>query len=197
MTAKQEAGRPVARPGAREAFSLALKKFVNGDRLDMQDLAAELGVDRTTLFRWVGNRDTLVVNILTTLADPTIKKAAEAANGSGGARVARIAEIYAQKIIDASYYRAFMQREPERSLRLTTTKASPLQQHIVENFQNLLQQEREGGHEFPPMDLHDLAYLIVRIIESFIYADIITGEEPDSTKVGAAIAALLTTSPAR
>ena len=45
------------------------------------------------------------------------------------------------------------------------------------------------------MDLHDLAYLTVRIIESFIYADIITGEEPDSSKVGIAIAALLSTGP--
>jgi hypothetical protein len=41
------------------------------------------------------------------------------------------------------------------------------------------------------MHVRDLAYLIVRIIESFIYADLITGDAPDARNVQAAIAALL------
>ena len=43
----------------------------------------------------------------------------------------------------------------------------------------------------PPLPPHDLAYLIVRIVESFLYADIITGEEPDIAMVEHAIGALL------
>jgi tetracycline repressor-like protein len=31
-----------------------------------------------------------------------------------------------------------------------------------------------------PVDRHDLAYVIVRLIESYIYLDLITGEDPQT-----------------
>ena len=80
---------------------------------------------------------------------------------------------------------------PPRPVRLITTKASPIQRHVVETFESYLQQEVDRGNLAPPMPVRDLAYLIVRIIESFIYADLITGDVPDARNVQAAIAALL------
>ncbi|MDX6743986.1 QsdR family transcriptional regulator [Actinocorallia sp. A-T 12471] len=188
---------PVVRPDAQAAFRLARRTFMAGQRVDMRRLADELGVDRSTLFRWVGNRDQLLVRILTSLADPSIRAAAEQASGTGGARIARIAGIYAQALIDAPYYRVFLRREAERALRLITTKASPLQQHVVGAFAELIRQEADRGDLEPPMAVDDLAYLLVRIVESFIYADSITGDEPDAAKAEAAIGALLGCRPAR
>jgi AcrR family transcriptional regulator len=182
---------PDARPGPATAVRLARRAFMAGERIDAQRLAAALGVDRTTLFRWVGNRDQLIVAVLTSLADPTLRDAAATAGGRGPERIGAIVRLFAQALIDAPYYRTFLRRETERALRLITTKASPLQQHVVASFERLLEQERDRGHLDPAMDLPDLAYLVVRIAESFIYADLITGEEPDAAKAGLAIAALL------
>jgi AcrR family transcriptional regulator len=179
------------RPCAAAALRLARRTFMAGDRIDAQALAATLGVDRTTLFRWVGNRDRLLVSVLTSLADPTLRDAAAAAGGTGPERIGRIVRLFAQALIDAPYYRAFLRRETERALRLITTKASPLQQHVVASFERLLEQERDRGHLDPALDLHDLAYLVVRIVESFIYADLITGDPPDAAKAELAVAALL------
>lgn len=156
----------------------------------MQLFAAELDVDRSTLFRWVGNRDQLLINILISLTEAVLRDIGESAPGRSGTRLAHIAGAYSQKVIDASYYRVFLQREPERSLRLITTKASPLQQRVVSTFERFILEEVEEGFTHP-LSTHDLAYLIVRIIESFIYADMITGDEPDAGKVEAAVAALL------
>jgi hypothetical protein len=39
--------------------------------------------------------------------------------------------------------------------------------------------------------VHDLAYLMIRILSSFVYSDLITGEIPDPAKVRQAAAALL------
>jgi len=187
-----EASPAAARPrsNSREAFRLSLSKFVAGERLDMQMIAAELSVDRTTLFRWVGNRDALLIEILTYLTDRALRTSAAEATGVGGPRIVAIASAYAARVIDASYYRAFLRREPERSLRLITTKASPLQQHVVQTFESLFREEAAAGFVHP-LELGDLAYLTVRIIESFIYADLITGNDPDWRKVEAAVAALL------
>ena len=162
-----------------------------GERVDLKSLAAELDVDRSTLFRWLGNRDQLLVDILISLGDPTLRSIVRDAGGTGGRRVARIAGDYAAALIAASYYREFMRREPERALRLITTQASPVQRRVVDEFARLLEQESARGELHHPLGTNDLAYLVVRIIESFIYADLITGEEPDAAKVETAVAAIL------
>ena len=188
---------PAGRRNAKDAFRMAMALFRAGERIDMQDLAAELGVDRTTLFRWVGNRDKLIVDILLTLTDGTLEdvvEAVDAVGDRGGARLADIAGAYADKIVKADYYRQFLRREPERSLRLLTTAASPVQRHVVQRFERLICEEVEAGWA-PPLAPHDLSYLVVRIIESFIYADLITGEAPDPGKVRTAVAALLGVGP--
>jgi hypothetical protein len=178
-------------PGAELAFRKARRAFVQGERIDMQSLAADLGVDRTTLFRWVGNRDQLTVHILISLTDPTLQAAVDSAEGTGGVRIAAVSRDYAQMLIQTEFFQVFIRREAERALRLLTSKASPVQSYVVAWFENLLQQEQDRGNLAHSMKLHDLAYLIVRIMESFIYADMITGDEADAEKVYAAVAALL------
>jgi AcrR family transcriptional regulator len=179
------------REGATTALRLARTKFMAGERLDSSRLAAELGVDRTTLFRWVGNRDQLLVAVLISLADPTLCSAEEAATGTGAERIGRVMRLFSQALIDAPYYRVFLQRETERAMRLITTKASALQLHVRAAVQRLLEQERDRGNLTPSMPLPDLAYLVVRIAESFIYSDLIVGCEPDAAKVELAVTALL------
>ncbi|MBY4108336.1 TetR/AcrR family transcriptional regulator [Rhodococcus fascians] len=173
------------------AFELARRTFIRGDKLDMQELATELGVDRSTLFRWVGNKDTLQVNVLRSLAESTERAILATASGTGGTRIADIAASYADALIGASYFRDFLRREPERSLKLITTKASPLQQQAVSMFQQVLEHEIAHGRLAHSLGAHDLAYLVVRIMESFTYADIITDDEPDASKVRTAVCALL------
>lgn len=176
---------------AEHAFRLARRRFVAGERIDMQTLAAELGVDRTTLFRWVGNRDQLIAAIFVSLTEPAIRDADDRAGRTGGERIALTAQLYAQTIIDSGFFQAYVRRESERALRLLTSKASPVQSEVVKVFERMIEQERDRGNLTHTMSSHDLAYIVVRIIESFIYADTITGEPPDSTKVGASVAALL------
>ena len=176
---------------AERAFRLARRKFVAGERLDMQVLAAELKVDRTTLFRWVGNRDQLIAAIFVSLTEPAVRDADERAGRSGGERIALTAQLYADTIIGSGFFQSYLRRESDRALRLLTSKASPVQSEVVRVFERMVEQERDRGNLGHAMSSHDLAYIIVRIIESFIYADTITGEPPDATKVGASVAALL------
>ena len=54
-----------------------------------------------------------------------------------------------------------------------------------------MQEEIDAGRIDPPLPLRDLAYLTLRITETFVYADTIAGETPDPAKVRQAIRALL------
>lgn len=157
----------------------------------MQQLAADLGVDRTTLFRWVGNRDQLLAEILVSLGERTFADSVKHARGTGPQRVADTMGEFVQALIDAPYFRGYLRRETERALRLLTTNASVVQSRMVDLVERLLREEQDLGRLPHPLPLPDLAYLIMRISESFIYTDLITGESPDAGKARTAIAALL------
>ena len=41
------------------------------------------------------------------------------------------------------------------------------------------------------MDLHEVAYVLVRLIESYVYLDFITGEQPDARRAEPIVRLLL------
>ena len=182
---------PDRRPDALTAFRVARRWFLAGRRIEMQELAAELGVNRATLFRWVGGRDDLLGEIIWSLAEPTLRRVINESSGQGGLRIATAAGRFATLVDQAPFIREFLRREPERALRILTTRASTVQARMVSAIEALLRDEITHGRLQPPLPPPELAYLIVRIIESFLYADIITGEQLDITKAEQAIAALL------
>jgi AcrR family transcriptional regulator len=185
--------RLAAEPGheAMRAFRAARSRFLAGERVDMGQLAAELGVDRTSLFRWVGNRDALLSEVLWSLAAPTLDSADAATPGGGPDRVAGILTSFVTAMIDASYFREFLRREPSRAMRLLTTTGSAIQRRYVALTETLLEEEVTAGRLRSPLPLHDLAYLLVRLSESFTYADLIAGEEPSGERAAATFAFVL------
>src|SRR3954466_10404854 len=58
------AGEEAARATPRDAFALAQRAFDAGERVDMHAIATELGVSRTTLYRWVGSKELLIGEVL-------------------------------------------------------------------------------------------------------------------------------------
>lgn len=180
------------RPDALTAFKAARSAFVAGRRIEMQELASELGVSRATLFRWVGGKDQLLAEIVWSVAEPTLARADEAATGlTGGQRITAITTNYAAAVIESPFFFSFVQREPERAMRLLTTRATSFQGRAMDWFEALISDEVDAGHLIPPLPVRDLAYVLVRLAETFIYADAIAGETPDPEKVRLTVGALL------
>lgn len=178
-----------SRPDAASAFALARSWFAAGRRVDMRELAVSLGVSRATLHRWVGSRDHLLAEIL--WAETSLVFNTVTFTGRGGAGVADAIGSFVSTVNLSLAFRTFLQREPERALRLLTTKASVVQSRTIAQLLDLLTTETSAGRLAPPLPLPDLAYVLVRLGESFIYTDVITGEEPDAEKARAAVSALL------
>lgn len=174
--------RLVDHPDAARAFALARQLFLAGQKIDMGELAAALGVDRTSLFRWVGNRDELLSEVLWSLAVPTLNRLDDSATETGAPRVSGVLTGFVSALIDADYFQIFLQREPARALRLLTTKESNMQRRFVAVVDHLI---AASGVELP-LERHELASLLVRMAESFSYSDIITGEEPSAERARAA-----------
>jgi AcrR family transcriptional regulator len=180
-----------AHPETLRAFHLARRRFLGGERIDMGALAAELGVDRTSLYRWVGTRDALLVEVLWSLAAPTMSRLQRRLGGTGAGRMAAFLGDFVDALIEAPYFRDFLHDEPARALRLLTTRDAPIQQRFVSCVESLVGRELDAGTYTCALPRHDLAYLLVRISESFTYADLIAGERPDAARARAAFAFVL------
>lgn len=181
-----------SRPDALAAFRLARATFVAGQRVEMQEVANELGVSRTTVFRWVGSRDQLLVEVIWSITVPAIARAAKAAGDKrGSARIADVMANFCAEVIQAKGFMGFVQREPERALRLLTTRATDYQARLVGLLETLIEEEATRAALTTVLPVHDLAYLSVRISEAFVYTDAIAGEMPDPEKVRSAVRALM------
>ncbi|WP_240044638.1 QsdR family transcriptional regulator [Nocardioides albidus] len=163
-----------------------------GRRIEMQELAQDLGVSRATLFRWVGGRDQLLAEIIWSMTLPTFEAAVQTSRRKRGAnRVASVLGDLAAFTVSSEPMMTFVQREPERALRLLTTQATDFQARLQALIEALLAEEIAAGRIDPPLPVHDLAYLTLRMSEAFVYSDVIAGETPDPGKVRQAVRALL------
>ena len=181
-----------AHPDALRAFEAARETLITGRRIDMGVLATSLGVDRTSLFRWVGNRDALLSEVLWSLAVPTLVQAEQsAAMFDGAERVAATLTHFTDDLISNDYFRQFLRREPARALRLLTTKESEIQRRYVATVEWLVRRDLGDAPLGGAIDVPTLAFLIVRVSESFTYSDLIAGDEPSTERARVALRVLL------
>jgi AcrR family transcriptional regulator len=186
-----QAAKPGSRGNALAAFHLARQRFQEGERVDMSALAAELGVNRVTLYRWVGSREKLLVEILWSLASPTLERERSRTRKRGAPRVVQIVSRFVAAVLANPGMSRFLAEEGELAMRLLTRRDAGFQPRLIEAVETLLREEVARGTLDIPADLHDVAYTVVRIIESYVYLDRITGEEPDAARAESILGLLL------
>jgi AcrR family transcriptional regulator len=174
-----------------DVFNLARKKWLAGERIDIGKLAGELGIGRATVFRWVGSRENLYGEICSALFMKEVERAQASAKGQGVARLLDTMERLLRSLSGAAPLRRFVQEDPEFALRVLTSRASTVQYRCTVAVRELIW---ELASE-PALPADELAYLVVRITESFLYRDVITGDDSDIEAAIRAIRLLLTAAP--
>jgi AcrR family transcriptional regulator len=171
-----------SRPAAAEALRLGRRRFLAGDHIDMSGLADELGVNRVTLYRWFGSRDQFLVEVIWSLARRTLDRIDASIRQRGAKRVVRLVAGFLDAVITNSGMQRWLSEEGEHAMRLLTRHETDFQPRLIAAIQEVLEQEAGAGRLDLPVDLRELAYVIVRLIESYTYLDLITGEQPDAAR---------------
>ena len=179
------------RPTPLDAFRLARRKFLAAERIDMSALADELGVNRVTLYRWVGSREQLLVEVVWSLGSRTLANVDKRVRAKGAERIVRVVTRFLEDVISNEGMRRWLAEEGELAMRLLTRHDTDFQPRLIQAIEELLREETDAGRLDLPVDLHEVAYVIVRLIESYTYLDLITGEQPDARRAEPVLRMLL------
>jgi AcrR family transcriptional regulator len=167
-----------SRPAPADALQLACRRFLDAQRIDVSALADDLGVNRVTLYRWFGSRDRLLVETVWSLARRALDAASAGGAGHGGERVVGVLMSFLRTVISNEGVQRWLAEEGEHAMRLLTRYETGFQPRLIAAVEQLLEQE---ALELP-VARRELAYVIVRLIESYTYLDLITGERADAER---------------
>jgi AcrR family transcriptional regulator len=183
-------GRPAAASRA-DVLALATRGYLRGARVDLQAIAAELGLGRTTIYRWFGSRDALLGEVLVRTAEPLLREARASAEGVGGVALLDTFDRFNRSLADAPALREFVERERDAALRVITSGAGNVQPRIVAMITDLIESEVSAGTYEPPVEPATLGYAIVRLAEAFLFNDAAAGMRGDVDRLRDVEAAIL------
>jgi AcrR family transcriptional regulator len=180
-----------ARPGPADALALARRRFLAGQRIDMSAVAEELGVNRVTLYRWFGSRDRFLVEVVWSLTEQALQAIDGATSAHGAARVLALCSGLLEAAIGNAGMRRWLAEEGEHAMRVLSRHETDFQPRLIRAVEDVLREEAAGGGLEVPVDLHELAYVLVRVLESYVYLDLITGEAPRAERAEPVLRMLL------
>jgi AcrR family transcriptional regulator len=183
-------GRPPA-ASREDVLAAAMHRYLRGRRVDVQAIAAELGLGRTTIYRWFGSREGLIGEVLVRAAAPLLEDARAKARGRGGEALLDTFDRLNRSLVDAPALRQFVEQEREAALRIITSSAGRPQQVMVAKIAGMIEDEVRAGHYQPPVEPSTLAYAIVRLAEAFLFNDAIAGIRGDVDRLRDVEAAIL------
>jgi len=169
-------------PGSpQRAVDLAARWVQDCRRLDMQGLADELGVSRATLFRQAGTRDVLLGKALWVLTEQTLVTAAsrwEAERPAGALRTPGTGRHMNALVSRSHSLRRLLDDEPALTLRVLTDPRGRVQTGVVAFIAASLRADMADFGLVPLIEPDALAYALVRLGESFLYADVLAARQP-------------------
>jgi len=164
-------GRPAA-ASRDDVLAAAMHRYLRGQRIDVQAIAAELGLARTTIYRWFGSREELIGEVVFRAAEPLIDAAQAAARGEGGVALLDTFDRLNRSYADAPALRQLVEQERAAALRIITSSSGKVHPSMVGRIAGLIEDEVRAGTYKPPVEPATLGYAIVRLAEAFLFSDV-------------------------
>jgi AcrR family transcriptional regulator len=183
-------GRPAA-ASRDDVLAAATSRYLRGKRVDVLSISAELGLGRTTIYRWFGTREELIGEILPRVTKPLLDEARAAARGRGADKLVDTFDRFNRSLVAAPALRQFVERERDAAVRIITSGTGNVQRRNVEMITEVIEAEVRAGAYEPPVEPATLGYAIVRLAEAFIFNESATGMGDSVDRLREVEAALL------
>ncbi len=183
-----EPARERSRSDARAAVACGRRRLLACERIEACAIADELGVNRTTLYRWFGGRDRFLAELLWSLVLDTLAWARSEASGEGPELLISTLRLFGEAVAGNAGYRHLLRTEPEAAARALFTAPGNVRERLLLAPDKLLGDvpAAEGGR---------LAAAIIRVGQAFLYGDHLGGAEPNPDEALGMLRLILAISP--
>jgi AcrR family transcriptional regulator len=189
QTLRSRGRRPAA--SRQDVLDAAVYRYLRGRRVDVQAIAAELGLGRSTIYRWFGSRDGLIGEAIVAATEPVFAEVCASAHGTGAAVLLDIFDRFNRRLADAPALGQFLEHERDTALRIITSSGGSVQPRMVAMIGHVIEEQIDAGDYDPPVEPADLAYAIVRLAEAYLFNDALAGMRGDVDRLRNVEAALL------
>jgi AcrR family transcriptional regulator len=170
-----EAGAP-PRVGPADVFNRAREIVNSGRRLDMVALGTELGISRATLYRWTGDRERLLSDILWTNVQALLEYIDATTTERGVARIEQFTARFLEALTTGGRLEAILRTEGDAGFRVITHPRGGVRPRLVAALTDRIQREVDDGFYHPTTEVGILTEGIVALGERFLYH----GGDPDA-----------------
>ncbi|MGV0740525.1 QsdR family transcriptional regulator [Mycobacterium syngnathidarum] len=191
--ARSERAKAPGRPAAasrQDVLRVAVEMFLTGKRIDVNAIAAQLGLGRTSIYRWFGSREGLLGAAIAHQLKRMFTYAERTSRATGAQRLTEVLDHCVRWLVEDDSLRTYFDNESTGALRLITRSDGLVHSAAVAAVESLIERaETEGYH--PPISRDTLAYALVRLWEAFLYNDAVAGFRGDVDRLQQVQAALL------
>jgi AcrR family transcriptional regulator len=168
-------GSPVIRrPSREDAVALARAHFLAGERVEMQTVSAGLDIGRTTLYRWVGERDQLLEEVFAGLVEEWFAEVLPQAEGEGRAHLLDVMRRFLERAAAFDPLTEFAEREPALTMRLLLDREGLIADRSKLAIRGLL------AEDLPDMEIpENIIDAIEMSAAALVWANIAIGRQPD------------------
>lgn len=178
-------------PTRDDARAHAHQMFGRGERIEVGTLADAVGVNRVTVYRWLGSRETLLAELLWERLEQALLRAdaqAHDADATGTERLVTLLLGIFPRPGSTSPTRGFITREPALAMRLMTTGV--VHDRLTAWVADVIEAERDAGRITPVHPARQLAEIMVRSGEAVFWFDVASSRGIDRDNVAVIVAAL-------
>jgi AcrR family transcriptional regulator len=174
-----------------DVIDAGLYRYLRGRRVDVQAIAAELGLGRATIYRWFGDREKLLGEVIIQATEPVLEECRKGLSGRGGPGLLETFDRFNRALADAPALSAFVEQERDAALRIIASGAGIVQPRIVELITGLIVEEVEAGTYESSVEPGVLGYATVKLAQAFLFNDAVVGISGDVDRLREVEAALL------
>jgi AcrR family transcriptional regulator len=191
--AKAIAGETRSQITPLDVFKLARRRWLEGRRISLCELAKELDISRGKLYRWVGNKDLLLDQIFLSFAVPTFERIINETPGVGIDHIVEVHRRFMTAILTSKPLQQFVSQDPSYALRILTRDSVGSHDRLIKITADHIEEQVAMGHLHVSTPADKLAEVLIRTNESIIYSNIISGRSPAIEQACAVTRALLST----
>jgi AcrR family transcriptional regulator len=171
-----------------------VEHFLQRSTLDMEALAGEIAVSRATLYRVAGSRDALLDDVLRALTEAMFAESRAVRTAGGFDGVIEVSRHFGEQL-RSPVLETFLRQEPEAASRILFTPTGGVHETAVRNQVEIFGETGMIDELSPGTDISHLAFLYVRMVGAFLYAEFFTGRKADFDELIPALRSLMHAAP--